>query len=371
MERLSITPRENWEQRLAAIGFEFHSIGGQPYWTEDACYRFSGEQIDELETATQALHDMSLELVERVVERGDCERLGLNLYASALVEQSWRAGERALYGRMDLSYDGRQPPKLLEYNADTPTALFEASVVQWFWLQDQRSGRDQFNSIHEKLVKAWNEIRLASPRVHFASVHEALEDRVTCEYLRDTCVQAGFETVALDIADVGWNGRAFTDLDERPIAQLFKLYPWEWLLIESFGAHLHKAPTRWIEPAWKMLLSNKAVLPLLWEWFPNHPNLLPASNSPDTLSGPLVRKPRLGREGEDTQIFESRLLIPKQDGDRMGDWIYQRLHELPDFGGRRPVIGSWIIGNEAAGIGIREDDGPITRNTSRFVPHTF
>ena len=367
MERLSISPRENWEQRLAAIGFEFHSIGGQPYWTEDACYRFSGEQIDELETATQALHDICLELVDRVVERGDYARLGINLYASTLVEQSWRKREPALYGRMDLSYDGRQPPKLLEYNADTPTALFEASVVQWFWLQDQRASSDQFNSIHEKLIGTWNKLQLAAAPVHFASVHEAVEDRVTCEYLRDTCVQAGFETRALDVTDIGWNGRNFTDLDERPIAQLFKLYPWEWMLDENFGAHLHAAPTRWIEPAWKMLLSNKAVLPLLWEWFPNHPNLLPASSSPDTLAGPLVRKPRLGREGEDTQLFESGLLIPKQEG----DWIYQRAHELPDFGGRRPVIGAWIIGDEAAGIGIREDDGPITRNTSRFVPHYF
>jgi glutathionylspermidine synthase len=36
-----------------------------------------------------------------------------------------------LYGRFDLAYRGDGPPKLLEYNADTPTALFEAAVVQW------------------------------------------------------------------------------------------------------------------------------------------------------------------------------------------------------------------------------------------------
>jgi glutathionylspermidine synthase len=31
-----------------------------------------------------------------------------------------------------------------------------------------------------------------------------------------------------------------------------------------------------IEPIWKLILGNKALLPLLWEMFPNHPNLLPA-----------------------------------------------------------------------------------------------
>jgi glutathionylspermidine synthase len=44
---------------------------------------------------------------------------------------------------------------------------------------------------------------------------------------------------------------------------------------------------------------------------------------------------------------------------------------LPEFVGRYPVIGAWIVGDEPAGIGIREDDTPITRNTSRFIPHYF
>ena len=44
---------------------------------------------------------------------------------------------------------------------------------------------------------------------------------------------------------------------------------------------------------------------------------------------------------------------------------------LPDFDGHHPVIGSWVIANQAAGIGIREDTSPITGNNSRFVPHYF
>jgi len=33
------------------------------------------------------------------------------------------------------------------------------------------------------------------------------------------------------------------------------------------------------------------------------------------------------------------------------------------------VIGAWIVGDAAAGIGVREDDGVVTRNLARFVPH--
>jgi glutathionylspermidine synthase len=50
-------------------------------------------------------------------------------------------------------------------------------------------------------------------------------------------------------------------------------------------------------------------------------------------------------------------------------FIYQELCTLPNFSDNYPVIGSWIIGQEAAGIGIREANTLITDNKSRFVPH--
>ena len=48
------------------------------------------------------------------------------------------------------------------------------------------------------------------------------------------------------------------------------------MLREMFSTKLEDAGVRWLEPAWKSIISNKALLPLLWEMFPNHPNLLPA-----------------------------------------------------------------------------------------------
>lgn len=368
MQRLAQQPRDAWPARLEALGFAFHHVNGEPYWVEDACYRFSAAQIDVLEQATQSLHELCLDLADDIVRRGDYARLSLDAAAAALIEDSWRRREPALYGRMDLSWDGVGAPKLLEYNADTPTALFEASVVQWFWLRDQHPQADQFNMIHEKLIAAWRRCFPTPPAcLHFTGVRDALEDWTTVEYLRDTAHQAGVSTKALDIGDIGWNGRYFDDPDGRAIDHLSKLYPWEWLLAEPFGRHIANAPTRWIEPAWKMLWSTKALLPALWQRFGGHPNLLPAARQPEVLTGAIVRKPRLGREGQGVSILPQ---LP-QAAEPEGDWIYQSCAPLPEFAGWRPVIGSWVIGDEAAGIGIREDRGPITGNGSRFVPHFF
>jgi len=366
MRRESCVERENWRARVEALGFDFHTIEGDPYWREDVCYRFRASEVDLLESATAELHALCLEAVDRIVAAGRQSELGLDDHAARLVERSWRAREPGLYGRMDIVWNGTGPPKLLEYNADTPTALFEASVVQWDWLQSTRPQSDQFNSIHEKLIERWK-LFSTTTKVHFAACYEQPEDRATCEYLRDTATQAGLATVPLDIEDIGWSGFDFTDLDDQVISTLFKLYPWEWLLAEPFAQHIRKLALRWIEPPWKMLLSNKAILPLLWEFFPQHPNLLPASLRRGELGGTVVRKPRWGREGEGVIVLEQGA------GETAPEVpvIYQQFNELPRMADRYSLIGSWLIGDEPAGIGMREDSDRITRNTSCFVPHYF
>ena len=268
-------------------------------------------------------------------------------------------------------YDGVNPPKLAEYNADTPTALLEAAVVQWHWLQDVAKDADQFNSLHERLIEAWKRVKadVGCP-VTFVSVKGHAEDYQTATYLRDTAVQAGLTTQYLPIDALGWNSdrRTFVDLRERTLGCVFKLYPWEWLMREQFGRYLGGSTTRWLEPAWKALLSNKALLPLLWELFPDHPNLLKASWDP--LPGGCVKKPVLGREGANIEILDdgrSVVATPGDYGD--GKFIYQQFHETPKFAGHTIVLGSWMVNGYACGLGIREEDGPITSNRSSFVPH--
>ena len=368
MERLCRPPRPDRLERARAMGFRFAEIAGEPYWDESACYRFDAAGVDAIEDATAELERLSREAVAHAVRWNRRRALGLDERAWALAVASWERGEPSLYGRMDLRWDGTGPPLLLEYNADTPTALFEAAVVQWEWLQCTDPAQDQFNAIHEALIAAWPALALP-PRVHFCCARDSVEDRGTVDYLRDTAIQAGLDAPFLFMDEVGWNGAGFRDLAEAPIGAAFKLYPWDWMLREAFGAHLRPAAsaTRWIEPAWRMIPAGKGFLALLWDLFPGHPNLLPAFLEPGRTGGPEVGKPFWGREGAGLRTPVGDTAGPA----RAGPLVWQRWAELPRFGNRYPVLGSWVVAGRPCGLGIREDETPITRDTSRFVPHFF
>src|SRR5438552_1289796 len=293
----------------------------------------------------------------------------------------------SIFGRFSLAWDGKGQPKLLEYNADTPTALIEASVAQWFWLEDRKrlestasgaidASADQFNSLHEKLIERWRNMNgaLGPKTLYFACVRDHEEDYGNTHYLRDTAIQGGLATQFIFIEDIGWSADAacFVDLEGNAIEALFKLYPWEWLARERFGPHILEEPRSWIEPPWKMLLSNKAVLAILWELFPEHPNLLPCHFDAAPLAGAdYVRKPILAREGSNISLRRNAGEL--MTGGTYGEegYVFQKYAPLALFEGNYAVIGAWIVDDRAAGIGIREDDSPITRNTSRFVPHYF
>ena len=243
------------------------------------------------------------------------------------VADSWRNRERNLYGRMDFRYDGNGPAKLYEYNADTPTSLYESAIFQWVWLEQAMEqglipeGADQFNSLHERLTDAFGRLGIEGP-LHLACARDTDEDLGTVEYLEDCARQAGLATRRLFIEDIGLaeNGR-FTDLDDEPVRWLFKLYPWEWLMEEEFGSRIPGSGAQFIEPGWKAVLSNKGLLALLWEMFEGHPNLLPAFFEDDpkaaSLAGRYVRKPLLSREGANIAIVENGQAVARAPTDPM------------------------------------------------------
>ena len=373
MHRVPSQPRENWERTVESQGFHFHTLDEQPYWDESVFYRFTAAQIDQIEKATYALDKMCLDAVEHVVQHDELfERFQIPPTFADYVKQSWEHDEASVYGRFDLAYDGKNPPKLLEYNADTPTSLLEASVIQWHWMEDLFPAEDQFNSIHERLIEAWKMFAPAmSDGVWFSSISGNIEDFMTVNYVRDTAIQAGLKTTYIEVERIGWNHgrRLFVDEDERHIRTCFKLYPWEWMIREQFADKLLANNTYWLESPWKMLLSNKAILPVLWELFPDSPHLLEASFEPPR--GDYVRKPLLAREGANVSIVAGGKTVLETDGIYGGPWVYQRYHSLPNVDGFYPLIGSWMVNGYACGIGIREDATPITGNTSRFVPHIF
>ncbi|TCZ84313.1 glutathionylspermidine synthase family protein [Lysobacter sp. N42] len=386
MKRTAIPERPDWKAQAEQLGFRFHTIDGERYWDERAYYAFTLRQVeDDIEQATRQVHDMAMHLVDEAVNSEQLlERLAIPPAYWDWIRDSWKSGQPHVYGRMDLAYDGTGPAKLYELNYDTPTALYEAAYFQWLWLEQQIAsgglpgGADQYNRIQEALCEAFahlaREKRIGSG-IHFSAVKGSEEDRATVSYLRDCAHQVGIRTDYVAIEDIGISAEGwFTDERDNVIQTLFKLYPLEFMMVERFGPDLVRGTMQLLEPPWKAVLSNKAVLPLLWERHAGHPNLLPAyfEGEGHALREGWVRKPLFSREGANIELVTpagERLSSPGPYDDCAA--ILQAYHPLPEFDGGYPLIGSWVVADEPVGMGLREDDGLITRNTSRFVPHAI
>lgn len=376
MLRKSLRPRPDWRAIAEKNGFFFHHVNNSLYWDESACYIFSLAEIEnDLEGPANELHAMCMDFV---AEAARDEAILIRL---AIPEPFWDAianslSAPAMYGRMDFSYSGSGPAALLEYNADTPTSLYEAAYFQWLWLEDMlargelKVGSDQFNSIQEHLRDYFR--RRGYKSLHLASIRGSEEDRATVEYIMDCALQEGIDCTQLYMDDLGLRADgAFVGLEDEEIGNLFKLYPWEFVWTDEFGLPLIKSNVNVIEPAWKMLLSNKGILPLLWQKYPGHPNLLPAWFEGEApLAADYVVKPMLGREGANIAIYSGGQAVFCAEGIYgAGKKVCQAFKPLPAFEGNFPVMGVWVTNGEACGLGIREDTSLITGDLSRFVPH--
>lgn len=396
MERIALGARPDWQEKAEADGFTFHTMYGEPYWDEDTVYAFSLDEIEtQIEDPSTALHALCREAAARIVESGELlGKLDIPEAQWDLVRNSWRNGEGELYGRFDLIYDGTGPAQMMEYNADTPTALYESAGFQWKWFEDQRdrgilgAGADQFNRIFEALSERFAALFAKDTDIHFTSVANSPEDFATVEFLAWAARDAGLGAHYVETGQIGLTTTGqFADAEDRVIGVLFKLYPWEDMLRDGFAPHLALSGTRFIEPPWKAVVANKGILPVLWEMFEGHPNLLPAFFAEDMqaqtpavrraidrglFAHGQVRKPIFSREGASVTILgpDDRIIASAEnrayDAHRT---IVQAYRPLPDFDGFHPVLGTWIVGETCVGLGIREDRALITQDLSRFKPH--
>lgn len=401
MDKIPLPERQGWRERAAEVGFTFADMDGEPYWDETSAYRLTLREIEEdLEAPATELHAMCREAVAHAVtSEAWMERLAIPRPQWDFVAESWQRGEPELYGRFDMAYDGNGPAKMLEYNADTPTSLYESAAFQWQWLEDQQAAgvlgpdTDQFNRIHEALVERWGTICVPGEDVHFAADPDNPEDYATVEALAWAAREAGLGAQFTPLAGIGVTDEGqFADDQSRVIGTLFKLYPWEDMLRDDFAPQLQPSGCRFIEPPWKAILSNKGLLPLLWSLYPDHPNLLPAFFESDldaarhgratpfadaiAAAGPALErghasKPQFSREGAGVRLVEAGQLAeeaPDHSYDAHAR-IVQALAPLPVFDGFHPVLGLWIVGSDCVGLGLREDRARITHNLSRFKPH--
>jgi glutathionylspermidine synthase len=417
--------RPRWRETVAGQGLIYNDTllpSGETvsYWREGPFYDFTADEVETLHTDAATLFEMCVAAGDHILENGLLDRLGIPDFAWDQVARTWYDDDTgpggrsrgdfspSVYGRFDLRYDGARP-QLLEFNADTPTALPESAVIQWYWHVETSQGKDQWNALHERLVDAWqrniDRLRQARPHlptpltIHFAcdGADGSGEDLFNTEYLMETARQAleprGYRVKFVWMSQIGAGDPAtddhFYDADLERIYVIFKLYPWEWMTTERFARQCFRDmgdplrdSTVWIEPPYKMLWSNKGLLPVLWELYGDDPArrelLLPAyfeADRPAWLTS-YVRKPLLGREGANVTIVVDGETVLSTPGPYDGPFVCQGYAPLPAFAdehGRawHPVLGVWLVDGEPAGLGIRESAGPVTDNLSHFVPHTI
>ncbi|KAF5505209.1 putative acid--amine ligase YgiC [Colletotrichum siamense] len=424
MRRVPVQKRPNATRLVQSQGLVFADLvtpgGTEPYWPDDRYYSFTSEEVALLEAASKDVFAMCCEAVDYLVEHKDIitDKMAVPAYTLKQIVDSWdrEPAWGSIYGRFDVCFGGLdhpdprlRVPKFYEFNADTPTSLIEAASIQWLWLEQTGHGNDQFNHITESLIEGWKRnLKLVEEQLGFKpTVHFAVgEGEPTCEdasntmLLMDTCQQAGWQTKAITVEEISLSkvdGR-FYDKQGEHIDVIFKLYPWEYMVVQKFGEACFKdmenigkrdatgqyiGGTIWIEAPYKLVWSNKALFAVLWELFKDDPRskwLLPTyfdNEVPSTLTT-YARKPIFSREGAD--------VVLKTDGEVLQDasmgyygyegYVVQELALPPDFKDEQgqsnfPVLGLWFVDGDCVGMGVREDRTPITTNASVFIPHSI
>jgi glutathionylspermidine synthase len=424
MRRVSIEKRPNATRLVQSQGLVYSKDPApgeiEPYWPDDRYYTFTTAEIELLEKSGKDVFAMCCEAADFLVENPAIitDKMAIPAFALQQIKESWNRelDWGSIYGRFDVCFGGLdhpdprlRVPKFYEFNADTPTSLVEAASIQWLWLEQTGHGNDQFNSLTEKLIAAWKRnLTLVEKKLgHRVTVHFACgrgeptgEDAMNTTVLMDTCQQAGWSTKTLFVEEIALSSRdgRFYDQQGEHIDVIFKLYPWEFIVEQRFGEACFKdmeniglcdaageyiGGTVWIEPPYKMLWSNKAIFAILWDLFKDDPRskwLLPThfeSDVPPSLTK-YARKPIFAREGADVLLKADGKVIQDATTGFYGKegYVVQELALLPDFKDERgdshyAVLGLWFVDGEPAGMGIREDETPITANGSKYIPHSI
>jgi len=377
---------------LESIGFYWHTDEDKSPYVADELVVVSQEEADKYYEATNELYDMFVEAGEYVIENDLLHEIGIPFNLIDMVKQSWENDVHwHLYGRFDLAggVDGK-PIKLIEFNADTPTALFETAIVQWALLKaNGMDDRSQFNNTYEAIKENFKRLVVMGGdtekfgeiydgwKILFSSVKGSIEDENTTKLLQAAANEAGFGTDFAFADEVEFDGEEGVFKDNENFEYWFKLIPWENIGIDESGLALmlreimENQKAIILNPAYTLMFQSKAFMKILWDLYPNHPLLLECSYEP--LEGKRqVEKRVFGREGANTVILNEQNHVMAQEEGEYENFapIYQEYVELPiDKNGESYQAGVFYA-YEACGLGFRRG-GLILNNYSKFVGHVI
>lgn len=378
--------------KLEAMGFTWHTDADGSRYVNDELVEISSDEAEAYYEAANELYDMYVEAAGYVIENDLFFELGIPFNLVDAIKKSWENDVHwHLYGRFDLAggIDGK-PIKLLEFNADTPTSLFETALLQWALLKNNDMDENrQFNNVYEaisenfkRLITLFDDTELFDERydgwkILFSSVEGNDEEEATVRLLRQMATDAGFNTGFEYLHNVQFNDDGIYDAQGNEYEYWFKLFPWEDIASDEpeLATTLNKIMLNQkaiiLNPAYTLLFQSKGMMKILCDLFPDSPYLLKTSFEP--LKGiKQVEKSVFGREGANVKIMQADgTTIEKIDGpyDNYRK-VYQEYVELPkDAKGKKYQAGLFFA-YEACGLAFRKG-GEIMNNMSKFVGHVI
>ncbi|WP_163555397.1 glutathionylspermidine synthase family protein [Helicobacter suis] len=376
------------QEVLEEIGLDWHTDPDKSPYISNDLISISQKEADAYYEACEELYNMFVETAQMVIDQERFFELDIPNSIVPMIRQSWEEDIHwHIYGRFDLAggLDGK-PIKLLEFNADTPTMLYESAVVQWALLKHNGYNEDlQFNNIHEALVQNFKRLVTLSEdtsgfesmyegwKILFSSIKGSSEEERTVKFLEDAARSAGFQTHFTYIDLVQFNATEGVFFEGVNYEYLFKLVPWENIAIDEpelamlMQSIMENQRAIFLNPAYTLLFQSKRFLKLLWDCYPNHPLLLEASYEP--LRKKQVKKVAFGREGSNVEILDANLQVLHKIEGVYGNHkpVYQEYYELNKAGEEyyQPNV---FYAFEPCGLGFRKG-GLVMDNFSKFVSH--
>lgn len=372
------------------VGFYWYSSPQDKSYVADELVSVSEKEGDAYYQAANELYDMYVKAGQHVIDQKLYPLLDIPPNLVEMIEMSWEEDSHFhLLGRFDLAggLDGL-PIKLIEFNADTPSLIFEVALVQWLLLKHNKlTEENQFNHLYEAIKENFGRLKALHPV--FGNVDDRIphalfscfedigeEDENTTRLIEEIAYEAGFITGFEYVEKVYFGAKeGILDHEGNPFDYWFKLLPYEYICVyePELAALLTEILRRrrciLLNPPYTLLFQSKMIMKVLWDLFPNHPLLLETDSKP--LSGKkCVEKPNFSREGANIRVLDaSGNVVEARDGDYgMYGKIYQAWADLPKDSRGRFYQAGVFFSYEACGLGFRREKG-IIHNHSQFAGH--
>ncbi|EAL3890251.1 glutathionylspermidine synthase family protein [Campylobacter lari] len=386
MNFLKVNPLE--KSYLDQIGFSWHTDNDGSDYLDSNLVCVRENEANAYYEAVNELYDMFVAAAQEVIDNDRFDELGIPFNLVDAIKMSWENDVHwHLYGRFDLAggLDGK-PIKLIEFNADTPTSLFESAILQWAILkQNNLDESSQFNNIYEALKDNFKRLITLEEdvsefekyyegwKILFSSIAGSDEDMITTKLLAHIASEAGFESEFSFIDEVEFSPEGIFKNDVN-FEYFFKLIPWESIAIEEgelamlLTQIMQNQKAIILNPAYTLLFQSKGIMKILWELYPNHPLLLETSDQP-LMGKKCVKKPVFGREGANVSIVEANGDISfETSGDYQNNrFVYQEFAEFNKNENDYYQAGVFFA-YEGCGLGFRKG-GLVLDNYSKFVGH--